>query len=387
MAPGTTDAFIHPDPFEVASGWVYGLLPGTPLPHTTRTPRQALDDVLRPALLTGPCYVTFSGGRDSSAVLAAATDLARREGLPLPIPLTRIYPDLPDTDESSWQRLVIDHLGLTEWKQLVLRDGETELLGPSARAAVREHGVIWPPALQTHGVMFSRLGGGSLLTGEGGDQVLGERRGTPFALLKRRRRPHPKVVAAALLELLPGPVRRRTLAHHVRESVQSRWLRPAAMAVHAQRLARAEVQEPLRYDRATWFISRRRTWEVITHNQAAFAAQYGVRASNPLLDPRFLAALARAGGRWGYRGRTATMRALFSDVLPYEVLSRESKASFNAANTGSATREFARSWDGSGVDANLVDPERLRAVWLSDQPTMMTGTLLHSAWLASGAKA
>ena len=75
-----------------------------PATDAARTPREALDDAIRPALVDGPCYVTFSGGRDSSAVLAAATALARREGHALPVPVTRVYPDLPDTDESDWQR-------------------------------------------------------------------------------------------------------------------------------------------------------------------------------------------------------------------------------------------------------------------------------------------
>ena len=72
--------YIRCEPFEVATGWTYGLLPDVPMPPEVVAPRQALDDVLRPALESGPCFVTFSGGRDSSAVLAAATDLARREG-------------------------------------------------------------------------------------------------------------------------------------------------------------------------------------------------------------------------------------------------------------------------------------------------------------------
>ena len=77
------------------------------------------------------------------------------------------------------------------------------------------------------------------------------------------------------------------------------------------------------------------------------------------------------------------MLALFSDVLPPAVLGRTTKASFNLVNAGAATREFARTWDGSGVDEELVDVERLRSVWLSDEPTMAAGVLLHCAWLAS----
>ena len=71
-------------------------------------------------------------------MLAAATALARREGHALPVPVTRVYPDLPDTDESDWQRAVIDHLGLTEWVRLELRNGESDLLGPAARDALAQ---------------------------------------------------------------------------------------------------------------------------------------------------------------------------------------------------------------------------------------------------------
>jgi hypothetical protein len=81
------------------------------------------------------------------------------------------------------------------------------------------------------------------------------------------------------------------------------------------------------------------------------------------------------------------MQALFSDVLPQAVLCRTTKASFNHAHAGAATREFARTWDGRGVDEELVDVERLRSVWLSDQPTMAAGVLLHSAWLATTGRA
>jgi asparagine synthase (glutamine-hydrolysing) len=204
-SPKAADPFFRPDPLEVASGWVYGSVPATQRPDTNGRPRDALDDVIRPALVDGPCYVSFSGGRDSSAVLAAATALARREGHALPVPVTRLYPDLPDTDESAWQRAVVDHLGLTEWVRLELRNGESDLLGDAARDALASRGVLWPPALQAHGVMFEHLRGGSLLTGEGGDAVLGGRRITPMAALLRRRRPDKVLVRyAALVEPASG---------------------------------------------------------------------------------------------------------------------------------------------------------------------------------------
>ena len=375
------DPFLRPSPLEVATGWTYGSDPATPRPDTNGTPRDALDDVIRSSLIDGPCYVSFSGGRDSSAVLAAATALARREGHALPVPVTRVYPDLPDTDESAWQRSVVDHLGLTDWVRLELRNGESDLLGDAARNALESRGVLWPPALQAHGVMFEHLREGSLLTGEGGDAVLGGRRITPMTALVRR--PDKALVRYSVFATLPRRARQRIAHRILKSSVQRRWLRPAAFERHVRLAAADACAEPLRYDSATWSITRRRSFATISHNHAAAAAEYRIRAMDPLLDHHFVAALARAGGPIGYRGRTATMLALFSDVLPQAVLRRTSKASFNRAHAGAATREFARTWDGSGIDEHLVDVERLRDVWLSDEPTMATGVLLHSAWLAT----
>ena len=56
------------------------------------SPRAALEAVVLRALLRPPCLVSFSGGRDSSLVLAIASDVARRHGLPLPVPATNRFP-------------------------------------------------------------------------------------------------------------------------------------------------------------------------------------------------------------------------------------------------------------------------------------------------------
>lgn len=377
------DEFVRCSPLEVSTGWMYGFLAPVPLPERGPDPRPALDDALRPALAAAPCFVTFSGGRDSSAVLAAATDLARREGHALPVPVTRVYPQLPETDETSWQEAVVDHLGLPEWIRLEFSAEETDLLGEAAQDGLRRRGLLWPPALQAHGAMFSRIGPGSLVTGEGGDAVLGMHRVTPLVMMRRRAASRRRLVPPVLTALAPRGVRRAIARRMVRTSVQSRWLTSAALADHARRAADDASAEPLRYDNATWLVTRRRSFATISHNHAAAAAEFGLTASDPLLDRGFVAALAHAGGRWGYPGRTAVMQALFADVLPGPVLARSTKASFNFAHTGSATREFARSWDGSGVDPELVDPERLREVWLSNSPTMAAGVLLHGAWLAT----
>ncbi len=101
----------------------------------------------------------------------------------------------------------------------------------------------------------------------------------------------------------------------------------------------------------------------------------------PLLDPGFVGALARAGGRCGWGSRTATMNALARDLLPSDVVGRETKAYFNRVFFAEESREFAAAWSGSGLDETLVDPEMLRREWLSDVPDIRTALLLQSAWL------
>jgi asparagine synthase (glutamine-hydrolysing) len=63
------------------------------------------------------------------------------------------------------------------------------------------------------------------------------------------------------------------------------------------------------------------------------------------------------------------------------VLSRRSKATFNHQFFGPATRAFADAWDGSGVDHDVVDADRLRQEWLADCPDGRTMGLLQEAWL------
>jgi len=95
-----------------------------------------------------------------------------------------------------------------------------------------------------------------------------------------------------------------------------------------------------------------------------------------------VAAVAATGGFLGWTGRAATMRSLFGDLLPREVLERRSKALFANAVFTRHTREFARRWNGSGVDTTLVDTEALRDNWLSPTPHAPSMSLLQQAWLA-----
>jgi asparagine synthase (glutamine-hydrolysing) len=75
------------------------------------------------------------------------------------------------------------------------------------------------------------------------------------------------------------------------------------------------------------------------------------------------------------------MKALFGQLLPEEVLAREDKAVFNGSYALEPTRDFIKTWDGSGVDTSLIDPGALRAAWSQLRIHSATLPLLHAAWL------
>lgn len=388
VVPAVTPAFHRPSPFEVVTSWVHGVEPLTPLPQSGVSPRAALEAAVRPALENPPCFVAFSGGRDSSAVLAVATHVARRDGLAEPIPVTEIYPGIAEADESRWQELVLDHLDLSrrQWIKVQHADG-SDLLGEAARASLHRRGLLWPAAFHLKDPLFAPMTQGSLLTGEGGDESIGPRRITPLTLLLcKRRRPRRALLTSSAAALAPVPVRRSRLRAQMRRTATHTWLRPEVATEHDRLLAADEAAEPLSWDVSIWWSIHRRAVRAVVANYAAMGADHDVHVYHPLMDEGFLAALARAGGRWGYAGRTDLMRRLFADVLPDEILRRSTKASFDRAYMGRSTREFAVGWDGSGVDPELVDPDELRRVWCADQPTTFSAVALHAAWLAGNAR-
>ena len=99
---------ICPSPFELddlelACGLVFGRrsAPGAePSEFCLCEPLQALKTRFFHHCSVAPCVVSFSGGRDSSAVLAVAVTVARREGLPLPIPASNVFATGSTADES-----------------------------------------------------------------------------------------------------------------------------------------------------------------------------------------------------------------------------------------------------------------------------------------------
>ncbi|NAZ88647.1 asparagine synthase-related protein, partial [Kineococcus indalonis] len=150
--------------------------------------RAAVEAAVLPALRRPPCLVSFSGGRDSSVVLAVATAVARREGLADPVPYSHRFPAVPDAHETPWQELVVGALGLREWQRPQWSE-EMDVLGPVARAVLLRDGVLPPFNGHLHEPVFAAARGGSVLTGIGGDELFAPVERYPVVRVAARRTP------------------------------------------------------------------------------------------------------------------------------------------------------------------------------------------------------
>jgi asparagine synthase (glutamine-hydrolysing) len=342
--------------------------------------RDVLDHLLADALSATPCHVSFSGGRDSSVILAAATAVARREGLPDPVPLTERFAQHKLTHEDEWQEAVVRHLRLGDWTVVQATD-ELEVLGDLATSLLRRHGVYQPTPAHNMAFIASHAGGGTLLTGTGGDEI--------FSAWGLRRPPWRQIVSGPRRRL-PLRLGYHALPGRVRHAVDQRrypppqlpWLKP-----EGQRRLDEAWRAASPYLR-TWRAGMRdmldsRPYELTRGTLEAFAAEQGVRLVEPFWDPRYIDALVREGPPRGYRSRDEALEALFSDLLPQDVLRRSTKAVFNEILVGERTRAFVESWDGTGLDERLVEPAVLRDQWRERIVDLRTLSALQLAWLAT----
>jgi asparagine synthetase B (glutamine-hydrolysing) len=355
---------------------------GLPSP-TALGPREALEHVALAALRRPPCLVSFSGGCDSSAVLAVAAHVARREGLPLPIPATNRFPGLEEADETGWQERVVDHLGLDDWIRLDWTD-ELEILGPYGTELLRRHGVLVPFNAHFHAPVFELARGGALLTGVGGDEAFEPPSRTLAALaLHRHRRTPRRRLPRLAFELAPGPVRALVEGADMRRFAPFHWIRPSRRLAISLGYASWAAREPTAAAGSVRWWWRNRTLQCNLAAKRVLALAHDVHAAHPFADELFLAALAR--GRAGLWPRRRALHALLGDLLPADVIDRQSKAGFNGAFWGSRSRAFAAAWAGEGVDSDDVDAERLRAEWAKPEPDPHSFALLQHAWLARSA--
>lgn len=348
---------------------------------STREPWAALKAAVLPALQRPPAVVAFSGGVDSSLVLAAATTAARANGLPDPVAVTMRFPAADSTFETPWQEPVITSLRLADWHRIELGD-DLDLLGPLARKTLARSGGYWPPNAHSMAPIVRLAHGGSLITGVGGDDLLREWRwANRSRFLRQPSLPGYRALPTVVLGTMPMRARRAVIER--RTSIeQLRWL-TAAGAAQVRHAMAEHSNQPVRWPQFLSWVLRKRSSVAYQQALEAVAGGDGATVSSPLLDPGFAAALARAGGRLGFPNRGAAVAAIAGDRLPTATAARTTKATFHEVFWGPAAREFAAGWDGRGADPELVDVDALREEWSSPRPDFRSMWLLHRAWLAS----
>lgn len=369
---------------ELACGWVTGLdsrAPDIAEVDPLDDPLAALDHALLPSLLRSPCCVGFSGGRDSSVLLAAATRLARREGLRDPVVVTMRWPGIEDTDEREWQEQLVRQLGLSDW-QIVEFDDDMDLLGEVAGPMMLEHGLLWPPA--AHGVlpMQRAATGGVLVLGDGGDQIFGGWRRVHLGdVLARRRRPVRQDLRGAAKAAAPRPL--RAWAESRRTETPAPWLDPSTLHAWRAHQARAAAEEPVTWPAFLRWTRRERPAVLMLETWSLIGRGVGAELATPFWDSVFMRSLGVWGGRFGRGTRTPLMSALFSGLLPDAHLRRETKARFTRAYFSRTSRLFAEKWAGEVPYAPEIDAEVLRQTWLSELPPTTSAVLLQACWLLS----
>jgi asparagine synthase (glutamine-hydrolysing) len=371
---------------DIAAGMAYGYEPDVPLQPTSENetrPRAAMEAILLSALQKPPCVISFSGGRDSSAMMALALHVARREGLALPIAATLRVSDSVAASETDWQELVATHLDLQDWVQIAVTD-QLDVVGPVATRVMSRHGLLWPFNVHFHVPILEIARGGTLVTGAGGDEV-GLSTTTAYAERAIARRRFPSLGQSLAIGLASAPrlVRAAVFAHRHQAMVDKMpWLTPLGRRRVARVSAWDRARIPLGWNRklleAIW---RARYFRVCRRSFDLLATDYDVRVVHPFTEPGVLMALASAGGFAGLGSRTSVMEGLFGDLLPTTTLQRTTKATFDDATWTEHARRFARSWSGKGVPEHLVNPEILRRHWLERQPRAQSTTLMQVAWL------
>jgi asparagine synthase (glutamine-hydrolysing) len=349
------------------------------------SPREALEAAVLPALRRPPCVVSFSGGVDSSIVLALATRVARREGLALPIPATNRFPSVEEADEAEWQERVVSYLGIEDWTRLEWED-ELDILGPVATGILHRHGVLVPFNSHFHYPLLEQAAGGSLLSGIGGDELFGGVSRTAAArVLVQRRPPRPREMRSVAFGLAPLALRARVTAYR-QPFHDYNWILPSQQRRLAQSFASWGSEEPLRHDRSLrewWWPSR--LVQCGLASMSVLAGDFDVQMRSPFVDADVLLACAYAGGGVGLGAgsRARGFGSIVGDLLSSEVLTRRSKATFAGAFWTGRARAFVERWDGRGVDRESVDVDLLKAQWSLAAPDPHSFQQLHRAWLAS----
>jgi asparagine synthase (glutamine-hydrolysing) len=360
-----------------------GLDPVPVLERTGGDPRIALQKVMVGALSRPPCLVSFSGGRDSSALLSVAVAVARQHGLALPVPATLVFPQSEATREDEWQTTVLTHLGVSDWVRIEVRD-ELDAVGPVATAAMARHGLLWPFNVHFHIPIFERAAGGTVITGFGGDELA---RASVSARAERvlmgRQRPNKGDPLVVGLAAAPRFVRRRVYQGRARRELAGQpWLTARSQDLIASEIGASDALLPMGWGaKLRRWIWRDRYFRVCRQTFRMLGADHDVRVVHPFVEEQVLESLADLGGFAGFGSRTDFVAALFGDLLPEEVVSRPTKAAFTDPLWTAGAKSFAERWSPVDLVGDLVDGARLKDHWMGPDRNLLSTTLLQLAWI------
>ena len=273
---------------EVATGHVLGQVdaPWPEGPGTEGGPLDVLFDEARRILGGGRCAVAFSGGRDSSALLACFLHVARRDGFEEPTAITARWPGNAAAEESEWQDHVARGLKVKRW-EIITPGTDFDLLGPLATGLLRAFGLLWPAPAAVFLPMIDTVGDGTLVTGDGGDEVFGLwGLGRIWSKVKQGRGLR-SAVRPVLGGALPDRLRRlRALSGA--EAYQS-WLTPEAWTAQREVLAAEAVAvAPLWWPDYLHAVNSDRGLRVAERAYATICASRGGSLATPLKSPPFL---------------------------------------------------------------------------------------------------
>jgi asparagine synthetase B (glutamine-hydrolysing) len=163
----TSERYWDPAPNEQAVEWITE----ADIPHFSTV----LERALGRALSVGRPSIFLSGGIDSVAVAAYASDVASATGIEPPIALSLVFPD-PNFNEERVQRLVAGQLGMP---QTVVPFAEAEGHDGLVLEALRTTSSwpmplvnIWHPLYTQLALAGRNQGARTVLTGAGGDEWL-----------------------------------------------------------------------------------------------------------------------------------------------------------------------------------------------------------------------
>lgn len=355
--------------WEIATGWVSGRLPppcAAGGQDHRPTPLAALEQAVLPALNRPPCVVSFSGGMDSSFVLAVAALAARKNGLAPPIPVSWQVSGAPAADESARQATVLAELDIHD--RVILQAGDDlDFVGPVAGRLLSSWGLRYPGNLHLHLPLLEQVVGGSLLTGVGGDQVLTSWATPPSGMRSRGRTALPLAVRVALS-------RRRHRA--------DTWLHGTVHRDLLRRLEKEACDEPVTpVGRLSWQVSSRALAMGVA-NLDSVARDLDVQVINPLLDTTFHRALGRSLDDETELTRAEMIGVIGGSNLPPVVARRRPKARFDEVLVRRHTRDLVAGWNGAAIPADLVNCRALRERWSSSSFPTATSLLLQSVWLS-----